>query len=137
MGEDFGVRNGFWKAKAFFYFSGRNYGVHNDRQQHSHHHGHGHNPDEDDGFDEHYFRRRPKSVCMSANTTADGRRFIPPTYGGAGLPPNAASAHLPPHNLGIPTEPFQPASLEDHHRMTMVSPSNMRQTHKIVEIVLL
>ena len=38
-------------------------------------------PDEDEGFDDHYFRRRPKSVCMSANS-ADGRRFIPPTYGG-------------------------------------------------------
>ena len=96
------------RKKNPVYFPGRNYGLH-DRQHH-------HHPDEDDGFDEHYFRRRPKSVCMSANTTADGRRFIPPTYGGP------APAHLPPHNLGIPTDSFQPvASAEDHHRMTMVS----------------
>lgn len=84
--------------------------------------GDGRHPDEDEGFDEHYFRRRPKSVCMSANT-ADGRRFIPPTYGG--LPPSA-SAHLPPHNLGIPTEQpqqpvvYPPHATDDHHRMTMV-----------------
>ena len=88
-------------------------------------------PDEDEGFDDHYFRRRPKSVCMSANT-ADGRRFIPPTYGG--LPPSA-SAHLPPHTLGIPTEPpngatsgaypphattSQPLPSDEQHRLTMV-----------------
>ncbi len=85
----------------------------------------GRHPDEDEGFDEHYFRRRPKSVCISANA-ADGRRFIPPAYGG--LPPSA-SAHLPPHNLGIPSEPQYPphaataASNDDHHRMTMVNAS--------------
>ena len=80
----------------------------------------GGHPDEDEGFDDHYFRRRPKSVCMSANS-ADGRRFIPPTYGG--LPPSA-SAHLPPHTLGIPTEPTYPPHAappvvdnSDHHRM--------------------
>ena len=68
-------------------------------------------PDEDEGFDEHYFRRRPKSFCMSN----DGRRYIPPTYGG--IPPNAPS-HLPPQALGIE----QYTSSEDQQRppMTMV-----------------
>ena len=84
--------------------SGRHHGGY-DRDRH---------PDEDEGFDEHYFRRRPKSVCMSN----DGRRFIPPTYGG--LPPSAPS-HLPPQALGI--EQQQYTSSEEQHRppMTMVS----------------
>ena len=71
-------------------------------------------PDEDEGFDEHYFRRRPKSFCMSN----DGRRYIPPTYGG--IPPNAPS-HLPPQALGIE----QYTSSEDQQRppMTMVRTS--------------
>ena len=49
----------------------------------------------------------------------DGRRFIPPTYGG--LPPNAPS-HLPPQALGIEQQQ-QYTSSEEQHRppMTMVS----------------
>ena len=82
--------------------------------------GSGH-PDEDEGFDDHYFRRRPKSVCMSANS-ADGRRFIPPTYGG--LPPSA-SAHLPPHTLGIPTEPTYPPHAPPPHQANVAAVANV------------
>jgi hypothetical protein len=90
-------------------------------------HHHDRHPDEDEGFDEYYFRRRPKSVCMP-QASADGRRFIPSAY--AGLPPTAASAHLPPHTLGIPTTDQQlPAHMssmaslasEDPHHRTMVN----------------
>ena len=37
--------------------------------------------DEADGFDDHYFRRRPKSFCLPPSNIAsqnDPRRFIPP-----------------------------------------------------------
>ena len=93
----------------YFSISGRHHGGY-DRGGDRH-------PDEDEGFDEHYFRRRPKSVCMSN----DGRRFIPPTYGG--LPPSAPSSHLPPQALGIEQQYTTTSSEEQHQRppMTMVS----------------
>ena len=59
---------------------------------------------------------------ISANS-ADGRRFIPPTYG-QGLPPSA-SAHLPPHTLGIPTEPTYPPHAPPPHQANVAVAANV------------
>ena len=59
---------------------------------------------------------------ISANS-ADGRRFIPPTYG-QGLPPSA-SAHLPPHTLGIPTEPTYPPHAPPPHQANVAAVANV------------
>ena len=63
-----------------------------------------------------------KLYIFPANT-ADGRRFIPPTYG-QGLPPSA-SAHLPPHTLGIPTEPTYPPHAPPPHQANVAAVANV------------
>ena len=55
--------------------------------------------DEADGFDDHYFRRRPKSFCLPPSNLAsqnDPRRFLPP-----GTLPHIQGGTIPP-SVGVP-----------------------------------
>ena len=55
--------------------------------------------DEADGFDDHYFRRRPKSFCFTPSNIAsqnDPRRFLPP-----GTLPHIQGGTIPP-SVGVP-----------------------------------
>lgn len=63
--------------------------------------GQGHVKDEDDGFDENYFRRRPKSFYF------EGRRLCPPDAGDLRLSNMGEENHIRSMLLGVPVRQHQ------------------------------